>query len=76
MTDVHPLKAWRDRQDPPLTLDEAAKQFGVAKSTVSRWETGARDLEEDYLRSVSEKTGIPAAVLRPDLAELFQPAAQ
>lgn len=48
--------------------------LGVARLTVLRWEGGARKIDTDKLSEVMEKTGIPAAELRPDLAELMAPA--
>jgi DNA-binding transcriptional regulator YdaS (Cro superfamily) len=41
----------------------------VSKPTVSRWETGTRKVNRKKLSTVSEKTGIPRPVLRPDIAE-------
>lgn len=75
MSDFHPLKTYRDSQDPPLTQEGLAKQIGVGKSTVSRWEDGKRKIDDDLLPVVSEVTGISPSVLRPDLAKLFPQAA-
>lgn len=71
MEQIHPLKAYRLRQSPPLTQEQLAEQLGTSKVSVSRWETGERKPEPDLLPGISAKTGIPAADLRPDLAELF-----
>lgn len=68
MTD-HPLKSYRTERN--LTQDDLAKELGVSSVSVSRWETGARSIDTDLLPSISEKTGIPKSVLRPDLAALF-----
>ena len=69
MTNVHPLRAFRLAQDPPLSIAQLADLLGVGRPTVFRWETGARKIDERFLPTVSEKTGIPARDLRPDLVE-------
>lgn len=66
--DTHPLKAFRESQDPPLTQDELAARLGVTKAAVSRWETGRRSPDVELLSIIEEKTGIAPTVLRPDLA--------
>ena len=71
MESIHPLRAYRERHQPPLTQEQLAGQLGVSKASVSRWETGERKLELDLLPDISSKTGIPPAKLRPDLAEMF-----
>jgi len=63
------LKAYRDERG--LTQEQLAGQLGVSSVTVSRWETGARKVDDDKLPLVSERTGIPPRDLRPDLAELL-----
>jgi transcriptional regulator with XRE-family HTH domain len=67
----HPLKAFRERQQPPLSQEELAALLGVSKPTVSRWETGARKIDDDLVGAVAEKTGIDPRDLRPDLARLL-----
>ena len=69
MTNVHPLRAFRLAQDPPLSIAQLADLLGVGRPTVFRWETGARKIDERFIHAVSEKTGIPARDLRPDLVE-------
>lgn len=59
-----------------LTQEAFAEELGVTGVTVSRWETGARKIDDDLLPVVAEKTGIPKADLRPDLASLLQEAAE
>lgn len=68
----HPLKAFRDRQTPPLSQKQLADMLNVSRISVVRWETGARNVDIDRLTTISELTGIAPADLRPDLAELMQ----
>lgn len=70
MERIHPLKAYRERQAPPLTQNQLAELLGVSTATISRWETGIRKVDPDLLPSVAEKTGIAPVELRPDLAGL------
>jgi len=75
METTHPLKQYREAHEPPLTQQGLAELLGVARETVTRWESGARKIDEEKLPIVSERTGIAPATLRPDLAErakLFQ----
>lgn len=74
METVHPLKTYRNNQDPPLSQEQLADQLGVARTTVARWETGTRKVDTEKLSDIAEKTGIAPADLRPDLAELLKPA--
>lgn len=76
MEGIHPLKAYREKQDPRLSQGELADLLGVARETVTRWESGARKIDEQKLPVVSEKTGIPKRELRPDLAEVMRENAQ
>lgn len=72
---THPLAEFRmkNNRQSQEALGEALSVTGV---TVSRWETGARKIDEAILPRVVEYTGIPAAVLRPDLAELMAPTTE
>lgn len=72
MDDIHPLKAYRAKQEPPLSQQELAALLGVARTTVARWETGSRQVDEELVPVVAERTGIAASDLRPDLAALFR----
>lgn len=67
----HPLKLYRESQDPKLSQAALAERLGVKRLTVVRWETGARKIDDSKLSDVSTKTGIPRRKLRPDLAELL-----
>lgn len=71
MEAVHPLKTYRKAER--LTQEGLAERLGVARTTVARWETGERNVDDDLLPKVSLVTGIPKAKLRPDLAKLLQP---
>lgn len=73
MEQVHPLKAFREKQEPPLTQQALAALLGVSKAAISRWETRERQPEQELLPVISEKTGIPISELRPDLEELMRP---
>ena len=74
MEAAHPLKTYREAQR--LTQSALAERLGVARTTIARWETGERNIDDDLLPKVSELTGITKAVLRPDLALLLaQPEA-
>lgn len=74
MVQNHPLKTYRATQNPRLSQGQLADQLGVTRTTVARWETGARKVDKDLVPTVSAKTGIPAKEIRPDLAELFEGA--
>jgi transcriptional regulator with XRE-family HTH domain len=66
---VHPLVAYRKQHG--LTQKGLARQLDVARETVARWEKGIRKVDDDLLPRVSERTGIPRNVLRPDLDKLL-----
>jgi transcriptional regulator with XRE-family HTH domain len=72
MNRVHPLKEFRERQIPPLTQDQLADLLGVSKASVSRWESGARKVDQELLPKVSDRTGISPSELRPDIADLMK----
>ena len=70
----HPLRAFRESREPPLSQEQLADFLGVSRVTVTRWELGTRRIDHEKLPSVAEKTGIAPAVLRPDLARLMRAA--
>jgi transcriptional regulator with XRE-family HTH domain len=70
---AHPLVKYRT-DNGRQSQEALAKLLKVSSVTVSRWETGARKIGRAVLPRVVEQTGIPAAELRPDLAELMAPA--
>jgi len=65
MSDL-PLKAYRTSRG--ISQVALGRELGVSSVTVSRWESGARKIDAALLASISQKTGIPARDLRPDLA--------
>lgn len=71
---THPLKAYREQQDPPLSQEQLADLLGRSRVTVTRWESGARKPEAEDLMVIHVKLGISPALLRPDLALLFSTA--
>lgn len=72
---THPLTKFRF-DNGRQSQEALAAVLSVSGVTVSRWETGARKIDEAILPRVVEITGIPAALLRPDLAELMAPIAE
>lgn len=68
---VHPVRAYRHRQKPPLAQEVLAGKIGITKPQLSRIETGKQRVSDDLLPKIVAETGIPAAILRPDLAKLF-----
>jgi transcriptional regulator with XRE-family HTH domain len=73
---THPLKTFRESQTPPLSQEQLADMLRVSRVTVTRWESGARKIDDKKLPVVSAKTGIPRTKLRPDLAALMREAAE
>lgn len=69
MGNVHPLRAYREKHQPPLSRAELADELGVGRPTLFRWESGKRKIDPELLPRVTEKTGISAKELRPDLFE-------
>jgi transcriptional regulator with XRE-family HTH domain len=66
---THPLTKYREENQ--LSQPELARLLGVGRSTVHRWEAGGRKIKPELVPAVSEKTGIPAKELRPDLELLL-----
>lgn len=59
------------RAERGMSRADLASFLSVSRMAVYRWEKGGRMIELDLLPRVRERTGIPANVLRPDLAPLF-----
>ena len=72
---VHPVRAFRQSQKPPMKQALLAERIGITKPSLSRIETGKQRVTADLLPKLVAETGIPAAILRPDLAKLFNSAA-
>jgi transcriptional regulator with XRE-family HTH domain len=70
----HPLQSYRETHE--LSRAALADKLGVQRATVHRWEKGDRKIDAELVPTISEITGIPARVLRPDLVELLGEAAQ
>lgn len=71
MESIHPLKLFREKHVPPLSQESLADLLNVSRVTVTRWESGARKVDDGLVPKVSLVTGISPAELRPDLAELL-----
>lgn len=71
MEHVHPLRAYRKNQQPPLSQKQLADMLGVDRVTVARWEAGTRNVDQERLPAIAERTGIAPAKLRPDLMKLL-----
>lgn len=66
----NPIRAYRERQTPPLSQGQFGDRVGVTRFTVMRWENGS-PIDEERLPDVSREIGIPARELRPDLADKY-----
>ena len=60
------LYDWRMSLPKP-TLAEAAKLLGVSEAQMSRYEAGRRRIAPERAIEFERVTGIPRAVLRPDV---------
>lgn len=68
MEEIHPIRAYRERQNPPMSQGQFAGKVGVTRFTVMRWEAGG-PIDVKLLPAVSQEIGIAAGLLRPDLVE-------
>lgn len=66
------IRAFRHRQSPRLTVEDLANKAGRSKATISKIERDLQVPSPRLAKALSEITGIPAKVLRPDLAELME----
>lgn len=55
---VHPLRKFREGQQPPLKQEDLARMLGVSKATISRWEAGERFPDRDSWPLLKEITGL------------------
>lgn len=76
MQTKHPLAAWRETQDPPLSQEDVAGSLEVSRWTVNRIETGSRKPSPELAMKIAAFTGqkVPVAAMRPDLAAVFGPS--
>lgn len=66
---MHPIRAFRLRQDPPLSQAAAGRMIGISATYLHRIESGEREVSSELLPVIRERMGIPADALRPDLVE-------
>lgn len=69
---LHPLKLWRESFDPPVSQSELARRIGVSRSLINKVEFGERVIGPAMLTAFCRATGLPAGMLRPDLAKVFR----
>lgn len=69
----HPLRAYRESFRPKMSQAHLGKLVGATKTAVCRWESGERQIDPELLPKLVKATGIPARMLRPDLAQLLYP---
>lgn len=56
--DSHPLKTFRESQDPPWSQSRMAEALGVKRTTVWRWERGDRFPERELWPKIRDLTGL------------------
>lgn len=71
MQGITQLKTYRNSKEPKLSQAGLAKELGVSRLTVTRWESGARKINPSLVAEITKKTGIPAKELRPDFAKTY-----
>lgn len=59
MDERHPLRRWRETQDPPLTQDEAGSRLDVPGNTLARWERREVLPQRRHREKIAEVAGIP-----------------
>ena len=57
MKEKHPLAAWRDAQNPPISQGAFAAKLKVARWTINSLETGRRKPSIELIKAVSAATG-------------------
>lgn len=72
MAETHPLRAYREAQNPPLSQEELARILGVNRVTVTRWEGRQRQIDSQHAELIYHRLGIGPAAIRPDWAKLFR----
>ena len=54
---MHPLEAYRRRTEPPKSKALLAREIGVNRATVGRWERGERTPDRKFLPTIAKLTG-------------------
>ena len=67
------LAAWMEQHG--LTPEAVAATAKVHRVTVYNWRRGRKLPNAERVHAISQRTGIPAWVLRPDRPDLFPPPA-
>lgn len=60
------------RESLGFTVQAFAQRLGTSKATVSRIENDKQPVSVEMLPKITAETGIPAEVMRPDLAGMFK----
>lgn len=63
------LRTWRKANK--VSQVKLAEMLGIKQETVSKWELGKTKIPVKRVPQLSEITGIPRVLLRPDLPEVF-----
>jgi transcriptional regulator with XRE-family HTH domain len=64
----HPLAAWRNSQNPPVSPAALARDLHISRSFLSRLEKGERKAGTELLRRIKARCDIAPSEMRPDLA--------
>jgi transcriptional regulator with XRE-family HTH domain len=67
---AHPLREFRLKNG--MSQEKLGQMLGYHRLTIMKWESGRRKPSLSELPGISEKTGIPARDLRPDLAKILE----
>lgn len=65
---MHPLRAYRLAQDPPLSQSELARRVGTTEATISRIEHGQHMVRRALLVRLVAVTGLSPAQICAGLA--------
>lgn len=68
---LHPVRAYRLGQNPPLSQADLAHRLGTTKANLSRIESGKQGISNTLLAKLVAETGISADRWTPNLARLF-----
>ena len=70
---THPITSYREQHG--MSSAELALKLGVKRAMVDHVENGIRKFSAERAMEIERATGIPRAVIRPDLWAETQPAA-